>query len=89
MKAVCSSETWTLLCPRRGNAEISNSVEIVTVFVYLDKSRCDEESRDLPEKLSQKYLVSYSLGEGGFGEVSLIFEKVNYVAKKASILKEI
>jgi hypothetical protein len=91
VKAVCSSETWPVLCPRRGNTGIStrNSVEIVTVFVYLDKSRCDEGSRDLPEKLGQKYLVSYPLGEGGFGEVSLIFEKVKYVAKMVSILKEI
>jgi hypothetical protein len=64
----------------------SNSVEIVTVFVYLDKSRCDEESRDFPAEISQKYLVSYPLGEGGFGEVSLIFEKVKYVAEVSRIL---
>jgi hypothetical protein len=29
------------------------------------------------------------LGEGGFGEVSLIFEKVKYIAKMSSNLKEI
>jgi hypothetical protein len=57
--------------------------------VYLDKSRCDAESRDLPEKIGQKYLLSYRLGEGGFGEVSLIFEKVKYVAEMYKILKKI
>jgi hypothetical protein len=51
------------------------------VFVYLDSSQCDAVSRDLPGVISEKYLVSFSLGEGGFGEVSLIFEKVKYMAE--------
>jgi len=45
------------------------------VFVYLDKKECDKASRDLPDSISNKYLKAYSLGQGGFGEVSLIFEK--------------
>jgi len=45
------------------------------VFVYLDKEECDKGSRDLPDSISKKYLKAYSLGQGGFGEVSLIFEK--------------
>jgi hypothetical protein len=51
------------------------------VFVYLDKDKCDKASRDLPDDISQKYLVSYSLGQGGFGEVSLVFEKVKHEAE--------
>lgn len=57
------------------NDRIAISKSHLKVFVYLDKSRCDEESRVFPAEISQKYLVSYPLGEGGFGEVSLIFEK--------------
>jgi hypothetical protein len=83
------AESRTLWIQCKWSAERSNSVQTVTVFVYLDKSRCDEEIRDLPEKISQKYLVSHHLGEGGFGEVSLIFEKVKYIAKMSSNLKEI
>jgi len=48
------------------------------VFVYLDKEECDKASRDLPDSISKKYLKAYSLGQGGFGEVSLIFEKVKH-----------
>jgi len=44
--------------------------------VYLDKEECDKASRDLPDSIRKKYLKAYSLGQGGFGEVSLIFEKV-------------
>jgi hypothetical protein len=51
------------------------------VFVYLDKEECDKASHDLPDNISNKYLVSNSLGQGGFGEVSLVFEKVNHEAK--------
>jgi hypothetical protein len=46
--------------------------------VYLDKEECDKASRDLPDSISKKYLKAYSLGQGGFGEVSLIFEKVKH-----------
>jgi hypothetical protein len=49
--------------------------------VYLDKKECDKASRNLPDSISQKYLIAYSLGEGGFGEVSLIFEKVKHEAE--------
>lgn len=58
----------------------------VAVFVYLDKSECDMASRKFPEKISSKYLLSYSLGQGGFGEVSLVFEKVRCVAVMFTIL---
>jgi hypothetical protein len=51
------------------------------VLVYLDKEKCDKASQDLPDSISQKYLVSYSLGQGGFGEVSLVFEKVKHEAE--------
>jgi len=51
------------------------------VFVYLDKEECDKGSRDLPDSISKKYLKAYSLGQGGFGEVSLIFEKVKHEAE--------
>jgi len=51
------------------------------VFVYLDKEECDKVSRDLPDKISEKYWKAYSLGKGGFGEVSLIFEKVKHEAE--------
>jgi hypothetical protein len=54
--------------------------------VYLDKSQSDVVSRNLPERISEKYLLSYSLGKGGFGEVSLVFEKVRCVAGKYNIL---
>jgi hypothetical protein len=43
-------------------------------------------SRKFPEKISSKYLLSYSLGQGGFGEVSLVFEKVRCVAVMFTIL---
>jgi len=46
--------------------------------VYLDKEECDKASRDLPDSISKKYLKSYLLGQGSFGEVSLIFEKVKH-----------
>jgi hypothetical protein len=36
--------------------------------------------RNLPEKISEKYLLSYTLGRGGFGQVSLVFEKVKYMS---------
>jgi hypothetical protein len=49
--------------------------------VYLDKEECDKASRDLPDSISQKYWKAYSLGHGGFGEVSLIFEKVKHEAE--------
>jgi hypothetical protein len=49
--------------------------------VYLDKEECDKASRDLPDSINKKYLVSFSLGQGGFGEVSLIFEKVKHEAE--------
>ena len=48
------------------------------MLVYLDKEECDKASRDLPDSINQKYLVSYSLGQGGFGEVSLVFQKVKH-----------
>lgn len=46
--------------------------------MYLDKEKCDKESQDLPDSINKKYLKSYSLGQGGFGEVSLVFEKVKH-----------
>jgi hypothetical protein len=46
--------------------------------VYLDKKECDKASRDLPDSISKKYLISYFLGQGGYGEVKLIFEKVKH-----------
>jgi len=49
--------------------------------VYLDKEECDKASQDLPDIISKKYLIAYSLGQGGFGEVSLIFEKVKHEAE--------
>jgi len=54
--------------------------------VYLDKSQSDGDSIHLPKMISEKYLLSYSLGQGGFGEVSLVFEKVRCVAVKYNIL---
>jgi hypothetical protein len=51
------------------------------VFVYLDKEDCDKASRNLPDRISQKYLIAYPLGKGGFGEVSLMFEKVKHEAE--------
>ena len=48
------------------------------MLVYLDKEECDKASRDLPDSINQKYVVSYSLGQGGFGEVSLVFQKVKH-----------
>jgi hypothetical protein len=49
--------------------------------VYLDKEECDKASRNLPDSINEKYLIAYSLGQGGFGEVSLLFEKVKYEAE--------
>jgi hypothetical protein len=49
--------------------------------VYLDKEECDKASQNLPDSINQKYLIAYSLGKGGFGEVSLIFEKVKHEAE--------
>jgi hypothetical protein len=49
--------------------------------VYLDKEECDKASRNLPDSISKKYLIAFSLGQGGFGEVSLIFEKVKHEAE--------
>ena len=46
--------------------------------MYLDKEKCDKASEDLPDSISKKYLKAYSLGQGGFGEVSLVFEKVKH-----------
>jgi hypothetical protein len=51
------------------------------VFVYLDKEECDKAGQNLPDNISQKYLKACSLGQGGFGEVSLIFEKVKHEAE--------
>jgi hypothetical protein len=49
--------------------------------VYLDKKECDKAVRHLPDSISQKYLISSYLGQGGFGTVSLIFEKVKHEAE--------
>ena len=49
--------------------------------MYLDKEECDKASRDLPDSISLKYLIAYPLGAGGFGEVSLVFEKVKHEAE--------
>ena len=48
------------------------------MFVYLDKEKCDEASQDLPDRINKKYLKANYLGQGGFGEVSLLFEKVKH-----------
>ncbi|KAJ4448943.1 hypothetical protein ANN_00335, partial [Periplaneta americana] len=57
------------------NATIAIIKMHLKVFVYLDKSVCDAKGSDLPKQLGDKYLMSSHLGEGGFGEVSLVFEK--------------
>ena len=54
--------------------------------MYLDKEECDKSSRDLPDSISKKYLKANSVGQGGFGEVSLIFEKVIHEAEMQNSL---
>jgi hypothetical protein len=49
--------------------------------MYLDKMECRKASRDLPDRIREKYLIAYTLGKGGFGVVSLIFEKVKHEAE--------
>ena len=49
--------------------------------MYLDKEECDKASRELPDSISKKYLKAYLVGQGAFGEVSLIFEKVKQEAE--------
>jgi len=51
------------------------------VFVYLEKEKCDKASQDLPNSITEKYLIVRTLGRGRFGEVSLIFEKVKHEAE--------
>jgi len=48
------------------------------VFVYLDKEKCNKANQDLPDSIKKKYLKAFSLGQGTFGEVSLVFEKVKH-----------
>nr|CAD7440703.1 unnamed protein product [Timema bartmani] len=43
------------------------------MLVYLNSVRVEENP--CPEDIKSKYAISYVLGAGGFGEVSLIFEK--------------
>jgi hypothetical protein len=44
--------------------------------VYLDEEEWDKANRNLPDSISKKYWMEFSLGQGGFAEVSLVFEKV-------------
>ena len=48
------------------------------MFVYVDKEEWDKANRNLPDSISDKYWMEFSLGQGGFGEVSLVFEKVKH-----------
>jgi len=44
----------------------------------VDKEEWDKANRNLPDSISDKYWMEFSLGQGGFGEVSLVFEKVKH-----------
>jgi len=57
------------------NDRIAIGRQHLKVFVYLDKEKCDKASQDLPDSINKKYLKAFTLGQGGFGEVSLIYEK--------------
>ena len=46
------------------------------MFVYVDRAQSDASSSLLPSAIGDKYHISYKLGQGGFGEVSLLFNKV-------------
>nr|CAD7419459.1 unnamed protein product [Timema poppensis] len=52
---------------------LSNGRLFSLVLVYLNSVRL--EGNPFPEDIKRKYAISYVLGAGGFGEVSLIFEK--------------
>nr|CAD7261718.1 unnamed protein product [Timema shepardi] len=51
----------------------NNNTPARVVLVYLNSVRL--EGDPFPEDIKRKYAISYVLGAGGFGEVSLIFEK--------------
>ncbi|XP_069671150.1 ovarian-specific serine/threonine-protein kinase Lok-like [Periplaneta americana] len=61
-----------VLCHNDG---ISVIKPYMRVFVFLDKARSNVINETLPEVLRERYLKSYTLGVGGFGKVSLIFDK--------------
>ncbi|CAG2054345.1 unnamed protein product [Timema podura] len=45
----------------------------VKVFVYLENAAL--EAGQYPDEIKKKYIVAYSLGQGGYGEVNLVFQK--------------
>nr|CAD7195157.1 unnamed protein product [Timema douglasi] len=45
----------------------------IKVFVYLDNAAL--EAGQYPDEIKKKYIVAYSLGQGGYGEVNLVFQK--------------
>jgi hypothetical protein len=49
--------------------------------MYLGKEECDKANCELPDSIREKYLKACFLGAGGFGEVSLVFEKVKHEAE--------
>ncbi|KAJ9578374.1 hypothetical protein L9F63_005406, partial [Diploptera punctata] len=62
-----------LKVPLNHNDRIAIARMFLKVFIYMEKAHTD--LIQLPDDIGNNFHVSYKLGEGGFGEVSLVFEK--------------